>query len=129
MKSGKTLVELAQEIQRQSRNKADYVTPTQSLSITFDQAPAIEIADVGHYGLTPVAHRQISGNLAIPADFYDRLLAGAVELRDPYEPGRSLYESTVNSLLQARAADERRLVRTLDGNARAFLSDRYRPLD
>jgi len=29
----------------------------------------------------------------------------------------------------ARPADERRLVRTLDSNARAFLSDRYRPLD
>ena len=31
--------------------------------------------------------------------------------------------------MQARPADERRLVRTLDSNARAFLSDRYRPLD
>lgn len=129
MKPGKTLVELAQEIQRQSGNKADYVAPTQSLSITVDHAAAMEITTVGRYGLTPVAHRQISGHLAIPAEFYDRLLAGAAELRDPYEPGRSLYESMVNSLLQARAADERRLVRTLDGNARAFLSDRYRPLD
>src|SRR2546423_1016228 len=31
--------------------------------------------------------------------------------------------------LRARPADERRMVRTLEGNARAFLSDRYRPLD
>src|SRR6266487_5795979 len=29
----------------------------------------------------------------------------------------------------ARPIDERRMVRTLEGNARAFLSDRYRPLD
>jgi hypothetical protein len=31
--------------------------------------------------------------------------------------------------LRARPADERRLLRTLDGSARAFLSDRYWPLD
>ena len=129
MKSGKTLVELAQEIQRQAGLKADYVAPVQSLSVVSNDTTTLEVADTGSYPITPVAHRQISGHLGVPADFYDRLLSGTSVLRDPYDPSRSLYESTINSLLQARPADERRLVRTLDSHARAFLSDRYRPLD
>ena len=70
-----------------------------------------------------------TGSPTFPTDFYDRLRVGAVDLRDPYDPSHSLFETTVNALLQARPLDERRLVRTLDSNARAFLSDRYRPLD
>jgi len=129
MKTGKTLVELAQEIQRQSGMKADYVAPVQSLSVGTENGATLEVDGVGRYAITPVAHRQISSHLGIPADFYDRLHAGAIELRDPYDTSRSLFESTVNALLQARPIDERRMVRTLEGNARAFLSDRYRPLD
>jgi hypothetical protein len=36
---------------------------------------------------------------------------------------------TVNGLLAARPADERRLVRTLDGNGRAVLSEKSQPID
>ena len=129
MRSGKTLVELAQEIQRQAGMKADYVAPVQSLSVHTDDSTSLDVEGYGRYAITPVTHRQISSHLGIPAEFYDRLHVGATDLRDPYEPSRSLFESTVNALLQARPADERRMVRTLDGNARAFLSDRYRPLD
>jgi hypothetical protein len=129
MKTGKTLVELAQEIQRQSGAKADYVAPAHALSITTSDGIHLDIADHGEYSVTPTTHRQLGSHLGVPAEYYDRLLAGTSTLRDPYDSGRSLFEATVNSLMQARPADERRLVRTLDGNARAFLSDRYRPLD
>jgi hypothetical protein len=129
MKSGKTLVELAQEIQRQAAVKADYVAPVQALSVSANGRTTLVVEDHGEYDITANAHRQISTHLAIPADYYDRLQAGATEIRDPYHPSRSLFESTVNALLQARPPGERRMVRTLDGNARAFLSDRYRPLD
>jgi hypothetical protein len=129
MKTGKTLVELAQEIQRQAGAKADYVAPVQALSVSANGRTTLDVDDHGQYDITSTAHRQISGHLGIPADYYDRLQAGAAELRDPYHPSRSLFESTVNALLEARPAGERRMVRTLDGDARAFLSDRYRPLD
>src|SRR5216684_4185161 len=129
MRTGKTLVELAQEIQRQAGAKADYVAPVQALSVTANGRTTLDVEDHGQYDITTTTHRQISGHLGIPADYYDRLQAGAAELRDPYHPSRSLFESTVNALFQARPAGERRLVRTLDGSARAFLSDRYRPLD
>src|SRR5207237_10392183 len=129
MRTGKTLVELAQEIQRQAGAKADYVAPVQALSLNTTDCTTLEVADHGRYALTPVSHRQVGSHLGVPADFYDRLRVGAVDLRDPYDPSHSLFETTVNALLQARPADERRLVRTLDSNARAFVSDRYRPLD
>lgn len=129
MKTGKTLVELAQEIQRQAGAKADYVAPVHALSVGTTGGTALDVEGHGQYGITSTTHHQISSHLGIPADYYDRLHAGAAELRDPYHLSRSLFESTVNALLQARPSDERRMVRTLDGNARAFLSDRYRPLD
>ena len=125
MKTGKTLVELAQEIQRQAGAKADYVAPVQALSVTANGRTTLDVEDHGQYDITTTTHRQISGHLGIPADYYDRLQVGTAELRDPYHPSRSLFESTVNALLQARPVGERRMVRTLDGTARAFLSDRY----
>src|SRR5918992_1772020 len=129
MKTGKSLVELAQEIQRQATAKADFVAPVHALSISTNDRTTLSIQDHGEYAVTPTTHRQLSSHLGIPADFYDRLHASSTDPRDPYDPDRSLFEVTLNALLRARPADERRLVRTLDGNARAFLSDRYRPLD
>jgi hypothetical protein len=63
------------------------------------------------------AHDQIAGHLKIPKRYYDRLYAELPELLD----------ENVNRLL--RHNPERRMIRTLDGRARAFLSDRYRRLD
>ncbi len=83
MRTGKTLVELAQEIQRQAGAKADYVAPVQALSVSTTDGTTLEVADHGHYALTPVSHRQIGSHLGVPADFYDRLRVGSVDLRDP----------------------------------------------
>jgi hypothetical protein len=55
--------------------------------------------------------------LKIPAPYYDRL-------RSEYP---DLLSTTINYLLPIE--NTRHLVRTLDGQARAFLSDRYRPID
>ncbi len=53
----------------------------------------------------------------MPKRFYDRML----------ENHPDVLADTVNALFQREP--ERRMIRTLDGHARAFLSDRYRPLD
>ncbi|MGI9146930.1 MAG: hypothetical protein ACR2IK_10325, partial [Chloroflexota bacterium] len=94
MRTGKTLVELAQEIQRQAGAKADYVAPVQALSVSTTYGTTIEVADQGRYALTPVSHRQIGSHLGVPADFYDRLRTAAVDLRDPYDSTHSLFEKT-----------------------------------
>ena len=98
MKSGISLVEMAQEIQRQNDLKADYMLDTRSLRLEpFGGGLYLNAYDKsGDYAVEPlevnaIAHRQIGTHLKIPA---------AV-----------------------------RMVRTIDGTARAFLSNRYRRID
>jgi hypothetical protein len=124
MKTGKTLNELAAEVERQSRAKADYAVNTNNLQmeaygnnvvlrlLSNEQIDAAEPLDInGH------THRQLGTHLKIPAAYYDRMLTNAP----------ALLAHNVNSWF--RQEPSRRMVRTLDGKARAFLSDRYRRID
>jgi hypothetical protein len=120
MKVGKTLTELAAEIQRQAESKRDYVAPAQKLELqVVEQTPVLAMHNgrVNQYGITNSAHDQIASRLEIPRTYYDRLRADSPPL----------LATNVNHWLQKSPA--KYMVRTLDGNARALLSDRYRPLD
>lgn len=130
MKTGKTLMELAQELDRQTKQKRDYIAPTQELSLIpkFDEtevkngapvAKGFELRVNGHgnYNVTPHTHGQIAQRLGIPQKYYDRMA----------EEAPNLLRGNVEHWF--RANPERRMIRTLDNRARAFLSDRYRPLD
>jgi hypothetical protein len=77
-----------------------------------DAVDVIEPLDVG-----ALAHRQIGTHLKIPAGYYDRMQA-----ENP-----TLLAQNVNSWFRLHPAE--RMVRTLDGAARAFLSSRYRRID
>lgn len=115
MKAGKTLTELAQEIERQSATKRDFLADTRELTLL--SASELHITDHEEFGTVPLAHGQIADHLGIPRRFYERLRE-----RHP-----NLLDTNVNSLFRAEPAQ--RMVRTLDGKARAFLSNRYRRLD
>ena len=118
MKQGRTLVDLATEIQRQANAKADFVADTRRLSFVANgHGPRFSIEGHGYYDITDHAHRQVGERVGIPAKYYDRMLADAPEL----------LMANVNHWFEHKP--EQRMVRTLDGRARAFLSDRYRPLD
>lgn len=135
MKTGKTLIELATEIERQHEAKVDILAPSKALVISTQpsdgelldaaiakraSAPTVSLRAGAHsFSIGEVAHEQLAELSGIPRVYYDRVLAQA--------PG--LYAQNVNHWLEARPASERRLVRTLDGRARAVLSDRYRSLD
>lgn len=108
-------MQLAQEIERQQHAKRDYLAPTKALTMT----PKAEMQGFNGdaLALNNVAHDQVGTYLNIPAKYYDRML-----LDDP-----SLLAHNVNTWMQRD--DGARMVRTLDGNIRAFLSDRYRPLE
>lgn len=121
MKVGKSLQQLAAEIERQFNTKKDYVASVGALRmdeqarlalpIKSDQMDLLDITDLGH--------RQVGTHTNIPAPYYDRLR----------EKAPDLLAKNVNHWFAAAPADERRMVRTLDGKMRAFLSDRFRPLD
>ena len=123
MKQGRTLTELAVELERQRNAKKDYLIDTSLLhmdagtdnmlfSMRNDQTGETTILRVND-----VAHSQIRQYLGISSKYYDKMLTHNSEL----------LAQNVNSWFEKEP--ERRMVRSLDGTARAFLSDRYRRID
>lgn len=122
MKTGRTLQEMAIELDRQTKTKKDLVVDSKALSmnVAADGVPYLGMRGVTEpdfLRINDIAHRQIGSHLKIPAAYYDRMRTE--------EPG--LLANNVNSWLEKD--NSRRMIRTLDGTARAFLSDRYRRID
>ena len=125
MKIGRTLVELAQEVQRQQEAKRDYVASARNMSMVgaynADNSqllePQLQLGDTLQLGIKPIAHQQIAQYTHIPTAYYDKMRTEAPQL----------LADNVNTWFQRDT--NKRMVRTLDGSARAFLSDSYRPLD
>jgi hypothetical protein len=136
MKQGLTLTEFAQEVQQRDAAKADYLAPVRLLEVrTTEHGTRLAIRDVedssgdelAPLNMLATAHNQMAQYLGVPKVFYDSL-QGNADLRDPNDPSQPLYDTLINGLLRARR-EETRLVRTLHGEARGFLSDRYRQMD
>ena len=122
MKSGRSLVNLAQELERQLTTKRDLVLPSSLLQCRTDEGGDLKlIIDAkqgdGEYGVTELARRQLADKLKIPFTYFERMRTEQPVLLD----------RNVNTWLQSD--DDRRMIRTLDGQVRAVLSDRYRRLD
>lgn len=123
MKEGLSLEEMAAEITRQSKLKEDYLVDTRSLQMEpYDSQVYLHMFDgktepVEPMQVNTIAHRQLGTHLKIPASYYDRMLAEKPEL----------LAANVNAWFQH--APSKRLLRTMGGTARAFLSNRYRRID
>lgn len=120
MKTGKTLTELAQELDRQRELKHDYVVNTPAVTVKTAQGgiSTLELAGLEHmFSIGNICQRQINERLGIPAKYADRIRSQFPDL----------YDGNVNYLM--KAIPESRMVRTLGDRARAFLSERYRTLD
>jgi hypothetical protein len=115
MKAGLTLQAMAAEIERRAQAKRDMVISTKHLQLT--EETSLVIADSEVMDVNKTAHGQIATHCGIPKQYYDRMLAD-----DP-----RLLAENVNTWFHKNPA--KRLVRGLDGTARAFLSDRYKPLE
>jgi uncharacterized protein (DUF1778 family) len=68
MKTGRTLTELAIELERQSETKKDFIASTEVLEMT-DKAE-ITLEDNAPLSVTEHAHTQIAARLDIPAKYY-----------------------------------------------------------
>ena len=123
MKQGRPLEELAKELIRRNEVKKDYLVDTSlitmdadvnntMLSIRNDKTGQTLVLNVNE-----IAHNQIGTNLGIPAKYYDKMRSENPEL----------LAMNVNSWFNKEP--KTRMVRTLDGTARAFLSERYRRID
>lgn len=124
MKQGMTIQQAAAEIMRQSEAKADYLVNTENLHMeTCDGVPTLRLLDgdgidrVEPLDILPTAHRQMGEYLNIPWKYYDRMLQENI----------GLLARNVNTWLHQ--GPEQRMIRTIDGRARAFLSNRYQRID
>ena len=122
MKQGiKTIQNLYGELERQREARKDLIADTRSINISSTNGVSMLSVSTGEdilsYRVTDIAHRQIADRLNIPYKYYERM-------RFDYP---ALLDKNVNGWLLKNP--ERRMLRTLDGKLRAFLSDRYRRLD
>jgi hypothetical protein len=134
MKQGRTLPDLAEELRRQADAKRDILAPADEIRLMTDGLTRLSLcgsdAEEG-YEVSDLAHGQIAEYAGIPKPFYDRLRADGdmrslLHVARDWEmfEDRSLFDVLLGHLLKKKSG-ERRLVRTLDGTARAFLSDSY----
>lgn len=118
MKEGRTIEELAAEVQRQHQEKKDYRGPAQRLAML--DSGLLSIGEIVTCGVTELAHRQICQHLKIPKKYYDTMQAQAPEL----------LAANVNHWWgKTDPEKDHRTIRTLDGDVRAYLSGTYRALD
>ena len=118
MKTGLTIKEMAQELLRQSKAKQDYLVNTGSLSLSVtSDAPQLRVTENGLDKIAPLdirqtAHRQLGTYLGIPQKYYELMRTDAPELL------------AYNANYWFSQKNELRTLRTMDGCARAFLSNR-----
>ncbi|MCL2590904.1 MAG: DUF945 domain-containing protein [Betaproteobacteria bacterium] len=122
MNNGRPLIELAQELDRCQHAKKDMIVPSSLIHHETDTAGTTAIVveetdGLARYGITNLARRQLAEKLKIPFQYFERMRSEQPRLLD----------DNVNTWL--REDSDNRMLRTLDGNVRAVLSDRYRLLD
>lgn len=124
MKTGKTLMEVANELERQLIAKKDMLVPSELMRCQTDAAGNCSLAilegkDVANvYPMSDVARKQIAEKLKIPYGYFERMRTEQPDLLD----------SNTNAWL-GREENVKRMVRVLDDKVRAVLSRRYRRLD
>lgn len=125
MKYGRTLEDLGMELIRQRTAKHDYLLDTRNLEMDYISDSNTHMLTMNNpilnqqtlVGVNEVAHRQIGTTLGIPLRYYNKMR----------EENPALLTTNVNSWLKGQPST--RMIRTLDGTARAFLSERYRRID
>jgi len=119
MKSGRSLQDLAAELQRQADTRKDFIAPQGKLEAKVVEGEVVLDGINGDpFSINPYAFRQFADHLGIPQKYADRM---RVEQPD-------LAAHNLNTWLKADPANMR-MVRTLDGRVRGFLSSKFRPLD
>jgi len=129
MLAGKTLHELALELDRQNNAKQDFLLDTRDLIMDADESGAVlsmnnrKTGEVTLLGVNEIAHSQIGTELGIPKSYYEKM-------RDQ---NPALLAENVNAWFANEP--KVRMVRTLttpdtgSRYARAFVSDRYLRID
>jgi hypothetical protein len=135
MFKGMELTNLAQELKRQLESKKDLKAPTTCLEVSVDHDDdvvssrannklSLLVADKGQFHMTSHFHDQVGTWAGIPSKYYDRMVQEAPELL-----ASNLNHWLHHTMEEKSGAPQTRLVRLMDDQARAFLSNRYRTID
>ena len=118
MLKGKSLTEMAKELERIAEERVDHIVATESIeakandgkvTLNFEDADSKEVS----VDLNSHAGGQVAGFTDIPTRYFRKLEA----------ENASLLADNINHGLKKKArTDKGRMVRTLDGQARGFLS-------
>lgn len=122
MKQGRTLAQVAKQIQADARARKDFRVPTGELRFSNEGEVTFKVKR-DHYAVTPTNHcmRQICSRSRIPADYVERMREAG---------GSDLVAANINWWWKNKP--EKRMLRTLMNGSqvgRAFVSERYRPLE
>ena len=128
------LMDLAEELERQRESRMDVIVPSTEIFAqpTVDDVNLnflVPTEDGNKMDVMPLsdwAHSQVAGKLDIPLKYYKRMRTQAPDLL-----ARNINEwmPTPNKELISNPKNRKLLLRTLDGEVRAVLSDRYKILD
>lgn len=119
MKTGKTLTQLAQALEEQKRSSKDFIVPTELLTAAVDRDNKVSLRfNEQEFSPNTWSHSQLSSFGNIPKAYYDRIS----------QENPDLLADNINHAIRMHP-NESRLIRTVDGKARAVLSSRYRILD
>jgi hypothetical protein len=135
MFKGMELNSLAQELRRQLESKKDLKAPTTCLEVSVchdddaidsrRSAPlCLRVEGKGSYHMTSHFHDQLGSWAGVPSKYYDRMRQEAPNLL-----AENLNHWLHHTMEEKTGAPQTKLVRLLDGQARAFLSNRYRTID
>jgi hypothetical protein len=127
MKTGKSLKEFAEVLVHQAHAKRDFIVDSRALAVIPQESGqyglsfAIENDTNSIHHINDVAHEQIANYLRettqMNKPYYDHMRFHTPEL----------FCSTIQTWFQRQPI--KRMIRMLNAEVRAFLSDRYRPLD
>lgn len=126
MLKGVSLQDLARKIEANKGAKRDFIMDTRRITMQVPPRdikvepvarPVLEIEDTGAFPVQPLVNTQIAERTGIPAKYYDRMLTKAPDL----------LATNVNAWF--RINPELRMIRTINGSSRAFLSNRYQRIE
>ena len=125
----KEIPELVTILRKEKARERDFVVKQIAMMVQGTDQPGritIELESGGDtprdrkFGIQSQAHSQVAEKADIPGRYYKRMLGGD-------EADRGLLAKNLNHWFR-KDGSKRRLVRCVDQEIRAFLSDRYRPI-
>ena len=128
MRTGRSITELAQELERTRESSRDLIVPTEQMSMTATGRSLTVDVNGEHFGATDWAHSQIGTYTNIPKQYYDRIRTESPDLLSQ-SVNHGLSMAIQQAMLRKTKKTESRMLRTVDGSIRGFLSSRYRRLD